>query len=542
MLTPLFSIKFDHTTIYGQGVYGESSQRIFVLSSNGTLFAYNTKTMKSEWSYLLDCPKIIKCEFKSTPLVIRVGESHEFVIIGGFYAFDAYTGKLKWKRDDLSDTINNTPIADKNVIYVGTRLSYLLALDILTGNTKYKKLLDGGKVTSPATIKDNVLLVGTKIALQRQGPIENVDITDGFLFALNATNGKEIWRFKPAYRNSFLFTPCIHNDKVITSTFQPTPGIVNYVYALSFKNGKLLWKHIIDDFQLLSSPVSSPKQDLVFVPVNNGMLITLDGSSGTAQWIYNTKSGIDTTPMIQITVDNTAIIFGDVIGNIHSLSCIRRGDYSYEVYKAYFRTISTPNIVSDYLLITGSNGRLNIYNYSTNCENMQYVDFVPTSLPTLLPTLSSNSYSENYKASSLFNAKDKFNFLIYLLILLSIIIVLVRYLIKRYYYTYQDKKKTRLNISSSKKNKDISIMSRIRSLFQSSSSSSIAYKLVGHDNNNDDDDAMSNTNHLGQYYDVSHSNTGGVLQRKGITVNPLHANHDIDTTDVRMHTPLILSP
>lgn len=174
MLLPIFSIKFDHTNIYGSAVFGQASQQIFTLSSNGTLFAYNVATMKSEWIVLLDCPRQpMRCEFKSTPLVVRLGEAREHVIIGGAYAFDAYTGNVVWKREDLTDTINNTPIASRSVppiIYVGSRLSNLIALNSLTGDTIFLKVIDGGKVTSPVLdVLGKKLYVGTKIALQRQG-------------------------------------------------------------------------------------------------------------------------------------------------------------------------------------------------------------------------------------------------------------------------------------------------------------------------------------------------------------------------------------
>jgi len=541
MLLPIFSIKFDHTHIFGSAVYGQASRQIFTLSSNGTLFAYNVETMKSEWAVLLDCPTMMRCEFRSTPLVVHVGEANENVIIGGAYAFDAYTGNLVWKREDLTDTINNTPVASKSVppiIYVGSRLSNLIALDSLTGDTIFKKVLDGGKVTTVVLgVLGKKLYVGTKIALQRQGPIENPDITDGFLFCIDASNGKEHWRFQPAYRNSFLYAPCIHNDIIITSTFQPTDALNHYIYGVSIETGKLVWSHSIGNARVLGSAVSSPKQDLVFVPCNNGMIFTFKGSTGTLIWIYNTKNGIDTTPMMSLTSYNTAIVFADTTGNIHLLSCITPDHYSFEVYKAHFRTISTPYLIAsdtlsfDYLLITGSNGRLNIYNYSAGCDSMEYVDFVPTLSPTSSP-INEGWYNEAASNSSLLNTTNKLTFLIYLIIVISIVIVLLRYIVRRCYATYQEKKKTQLNVSNKKKKKSITIIHTIRRLFLSSSAAA-AYRVVDDDDNGDD----SMSTHLGQYYDIN-SNHPQSLQRRGVTVNPLHQAQDIDTTDIRAHIPL----
>ena len=535
MLLPLFSLKYDHNAIFGSSVYGHGSRHIFVLTSNGTLFAYNIDTMKSEWSYLLDCPKInMKCEFKSTPLVINTF-LYELVIIGGVYGIDAYSGTLQWQRDDLSSTINHTPIADDNnppTIYVGNKMSFLLALNSLTGETIFQKLLDGGKVTSPVLLFDNKLFVGTKIAHQRIGSVEHPEITDGFLFALNPINGEEIWRFTPSYRNSFLYSPCHHKDKIITSTFQPSPTLTHYIYAVSIINGKLLWQFATGYYKVLGSPVSDPRKDLVFVSCNNGILYVINGSTGKLVWLYNTYNSIDTTPLISITSNNLALVFGDSKGNIHSLSCITSNSYNYEVIQSHFITFSTPFMItsveetSDYLLFTGTNGRLNIYNYSSNCNTMNYVDFVPTMKPTERDWY---DYPDETVNSGILSTTHKISYLIYILMAIAIFITIIRYIYIRFYNIYQEKRKTRLNISNKKKKEyNIGIMKYIHKIFQRSS-----YKGI---TTNDD----INNIELGSYYDVSNSSNNQLLQRRGIIINPIHDGNDIDTTSIRRHDPITL--
>jgi len=112
------------------------------------------------------------------------------------------------------------------------------------------------------------------------------------------------------------------------------------------------------------------------------------------------------------------------------------------------------------------------------------------------------------------------------------VIVLLRYIVRRCYATYQEKKKTQLNVSNKKKKKSITIIHTIRRLFLSSSAAA-AYRVVDDDDNGDD----SMSTHLGQYYDIN-SNHPQSLQRRGVTVNPLHQAQDIDTTDIRAHIPL----
>ena len=108
---------------------------------------------------------------------------------------------------------------------------------------------------------------------------------------------------------------------------------------------------------------------------------------------------------------------------------------------------------------------------------------------------------------------------------------MLRYLVRRCYATYQEKKSTRINVSNKKKKSSITIINRIRRLFLSSSAAVAAYKVV----DVDDDGSMSS--HVEQYYDIN-NNHNQSLQRRGVTVNPLHQAQDIDTTDIRAHMPM----
>jgi hypothetical protein len=129
--------------------------------------------------------------------------------------------------------------------------------------------------------------------------------------------------------------------------------------------------------------------------------------------------------------------------------------------------------------------------------------------------------------SGLLNTTNKLYFLIYLILVISIVLVVARYVGIRCYHSYQEKMKTRLNVS--KKKKATGIINYIPSIIRGSSSSS--YIVI------DGDDSISTNTQLGQYYDITSSSNSSnhIIQRRGVIINPIHQDHDIDTTDIRVY-------
>lgn len=75
------------------------------------------------------------------------------VIIGGFQAFDASSGRLLWTQA-LTSTRKSSPVIARinrtEVIVSGSKASIVLAIDALSGKILWESVVDGGTVSTPA--------------------------------------------------------------------------------------------------------------------------------------------------------------------------------------------------------------------------------------------------------------------------------------------------------------------------------------------------------------------------------------------------------
>jgi outer membrane protein assembly factor BamB len=110
---------------------------------------------------------------------------------------------------------------------------------------------------------------------------------DGMVKAMNAENGKQLWRVNLADGNGFFSssTPAILSGGVTVD------GDVLYVgseraqlYALNTSDGSLIWRSTVAG-EVLSKPVVTDIS--VLINTGNGMLQSVDRASGTVNWTIN---------------------------------------------------------------------------------------------------------------------------------------------------------------------------------------------------------------------------------------------------------------
>jgi alcohol dehydrogenase (cytochrome c) len=145
---------------------------------------------------------------------------------------------------DLSRALNN-PLVYGGVMYVTTLLS-TIALDPATCKVKWRhdwkpKAKDGNSSIKNrgVAIKDGIAVRGTQ---------------DGYLFALDAGNGKLLWEVKAADSEKFealSITPLIYEDLVIIGPSGSEYGVKGWIGAFRLADGQPVWKFntIPDDRQ-----------------------------------------------------------------------------------------------------------------------------------------------------------------------------------------------------------------------------------------------------------------------------------------------------
>jgi outer membrane protein assembly factor BamB len=153
---------------------------------------------------------------------------------GGIFAFDAASGKLRWKSP--VGQMRGGPVTDGQHVFVVadafSRKNALYALDLKTGKTVWQLAEEAIGGPTPL-VADRVVYLPSR---------------NGNVYALDAVTGKELWRFR--------FSPSFHSPEE-TSTC-PTRAVLSegvlffggadyssqngYLWALDASSGKVLWK------------------------------------------------------------------------------------------------------------------------------------------------------------------------------------------------------------------------------------------------------------------------------------------------------------
>jgi len=145
-------------------------------------------------------------------------------------------------------------------------------------------------VSSPALSSDGILYVGSD---------------DGYLYALQAADGKLVWKYKIDWYHDrparVISSPAIGPDGTVY-----VGGEYNGLYAVQ-KNGQTKWTHRFSN-SVSSSPAIGP-DGTVYVGCSDGYFYAFRPTDGHMKWSYQTGASIGSSPAIG--ADGT-IYFGSV--------------------------------------------------------------------------------------------------------------------------------------------------------------------------------------------------------------------------------------
>ena len=155
---------------------------------------------------------------------------------------------------------------------------------------------------------------------------------DGNLYAINATDGKIIWKFKTA--GLVRSTPAIFNDKIL---FGDTEGIF---YSIDEK-GKEVWNYKITGQPLKLDTLGFDRKAMLGAPVikgnkvvfgaRDGYLYCLDPRDGNFIWkVDHEVSWVIST----VAIKDSIVVTGTSDGQVHSGSEFGDGQANLEIQDA----------------------------------------------------------------------------------------------------------------------------------------------------------------------------------------------------------------
>lgn len=240
-------------------------------------------------------------DLNANQLSPTVYNGRAFFAAGTLYAVDIPSGTIVWEQEIEGKT---SPAVADGVVYVGSGgarptdegFPYVFAFAAADGTRLWRTTLDA-KVTKRCvqTVADDTVLVGGH---------------DGTLFALDASDGGDKWRFNVG--EGILSSPAVADGRVyVGSGHWEAPG--QHVYALDIGDGTKRW-----EFDAGSPVYSSPAiaDGIVYVGDSDGSLMALNGDDGAVQWRVQLEAPVNSAPVVLEDV----VYVATADGVIHALT------------------------------------------------------------------------------------------------------------------------------------------------------------------------------------------------------------------------------
>ena len=245
-------------------VIDESNRTVVFGSEDFSLYSVDYRSGRISWTFAT------KERVRGTPRI-----AHNYIFIGSddgkVYAISATNGRQLWAFD-MAAPVRGRPFVTNELVIVGAESGDVVALS-LSGNRKWGYRTRRGVISSPYVHPtEEICYIGS---------------TDGFMYALDANNGFNSWRFRT--NGPIISSPVEHKGLLY---FGSADG--NF-YAVNTQNARERWKYEAEK-PIVSSPVVH--RDSVFFGGTDGYFYCLNADTGKEQWKYKTGGAITSTPCI----------------------------------------------------------------------------------------------------------------------------------------------------------------------------------------------------------------------------------------------------
>ena len=175
-------------------------------------------------------------------------------------------------------TVSNK-IKKGDIAIYADEAGYVYGLDAVTGSKLWSYRTDGKIFSSPAIGNLNTSTSGRKTEGGKGEGIAVIGSTDNYIYALTAKTGKLIWKFK--CRKSVLGSANIYKGRVYIGASDGS------MRALNLKNGKLIWENNEVKGFMEARPYVDNEQVVMGDWATN--LYSFNPKNGKIQWVWSTK-------------------------------------------------------------------------------------------------------------------------------------------------------------------------------------------------------------------------------------------------------------
>ncbi len=271
---------------------------VYISSYDGNLYALNAGTGEKIWNY-----NATELGIGSSPtfaegiVYVGSGDQNRFL-----YAFNAYNGDLLW-TDYVGASVTSDPTIVNGVIYLAANGMYdssscVLAIDAKTGIELWNYSSTKSLACTPAVV-NGVVYIGSG---------------DGFVHALSASDGHEIWS---CTRNDaeYLTSPSVVNGVLYVGINGGSIGTDGF-YALNASNGAELWRYMTSGIENYVTTTAAVYEGTVYVGSRSGDVYAFNAVDGTLIWHIMTGHWLFSSPAVVEGI----VYLGSGDGNFYALN------------------------------------------------------------------------------------------------------------------------------------------------------------------------------------------------------------------------------
>lgn len=280
-----FKWKFPTSAgIAASPVVDPNNRLVLFGSEDYTFHAVDYQTGRIAWSYTTN--DRIRCTARVSQEYVFFGSDD-----GRVYALVAGNGRYLWEYD-MGGPVRSQPYVSQDLIIVGSEVGEIVALE-LSGNKKWAYRTRRAINAAPLVDEvENICFVGS---------------FDGYMYALDATSGYSLWRFRT--NGPIISSAALDGDMLY---FGSADG---NLYAVNAESSKEKWR-----FNAEKPIVAAPlfHQGSVYFGCSDGHLYCLDGKTGEERWKFKTGGSITSAPHI---VENV-ILVGSMDHTLYALPLV----------------------------------------------------------------------------------------------------------------------------------------------------------------------------------------------------------------------------
>lgn len=247
---------------------------------------------------------------------------------------------------DRKSALTTPPVASTDTIFTIDSRQVIVATDAANGNRLWTKKLESGNRRDGTGIGSGIGLEGDRLIIAS---------AFGFVAALEASNGNEIWRTDT--EAPMTGSPTIKDGRIFVSSNN------NEVLALELDTGDLLWSDqaIAESARVLGSPSPAAVEEIVVAPYSSGEVIAYLAANGRRLWTEALASVGQFTPISSINDIGARPILGGGLVFAASQSGVFAaidGRTGNRVWQQPIGTTQAPALTGEYLFIVGVDAEL----------------------------------------------------------------------------------------------------------------------------------------------------------------------------------------